>query len=97
MPPKRKVQNLSAGEKSAQKKSRKSTNSPASETCENGGTGTNKVGKNKFSKETEKFVGPKVKMETLSPELVEETKSINEAESPNMILNQLLQNRAKLN
>ena len=90
MPPKRKVQNLSAGEKSAEKKSKKNINSPASETCENGGTGTNMVGKNKFNKKTENFVGPKVEMETLSPELVEETKSMDGAESPNMVLNQLL-------
>ena len=70
MPPKHKVQNLSAGEKSAEKKFKKSTISPASETCEKGGTGTKKVGKNKFSKKTENFVVPKVKMETLSPEFV---------------------------
>src|SRR4051794_37123030 len=36
MPPKRKVQNLLAGAKSAQKKSKKSTNSSASETYDTG-------------------------------------------------------------
>lgn len=97
MPPKRKFQNLLAGTKSAQKKGKKSTDSSASGTCENGETGTNKVGKTKSNKKADNLVYPKVKKEPLSPELVEETKGMNEAESPNMVLNQLLQNKAKLN
>src|SRR5687767_10476438 len=54
-------------------------------------------GKNKSDDCMEDDVSPSVKIETLSPELLDENKKFKKEELPNMELNRLLQSKSKLN